>query len=385
MGTLWSIVATVRSGRRTRRPARRRASNACGAGDLVNEVEVDVEEVRLPSADGRRGVPRPSRRASSASPSLIPSLARQRSWMRCPCDSDRLVRYMERRPSRRWSTCVPGSGCSTARPAILAAVEAGHRVVRGDRRGDGPHPAHGAPAPSLPRAAWASCCRPEASATSWDHACWTWRRRPGAICRSASWPVPPSRASRPRPARAPSCTSVTATAGSAWMRSTPPRSCERSWTSGAVPSAREGVPAGESCWPGRPGRPRDRRRASARARSGAWAGPRATANGRPASPRSARPCSGPARRSSRRLRLGAGDAGAGTRETHRTGGPRRRAGGTDARWRLNRPGARYQAYASGAGPPRPGKISFSLPRTSSDSETSSPASSRAAGPRCGGR
>ena len=30
VGTLWSIVATVRSGRRTLRPASRRPSNACG-------------------------------------------------------------------------------------------------------------------------------------------------------------------------------------------------------------------------------------------------------------------------------------------------------------------------------------------------------------------
>ena len=47
VGTLWSIVATVRSGRRTGRPARRRPSNACGRRDLVHQVEIDVEEVGL--------------------------------------------------------------------------------------------------------------------------------------------------------------------------------------------------------------------------------------------------------------------------------------------------------------------------------------------------
>ena len=48
VGTLWSSVASVRSGRRTRRPASRSPSKACGRGHLVDEVEVDVEQVRLP-------------------------------------------------------------------------------------------------------------------------------------------------------------------------------------------------------------------------------------------------------------------------------------------------------------------------------------------------
>ena len=47
VGTLWSTVAMVRSGRRTLRPATRRPSKACGRGDLVDEVEVDVEDAGL--------------------------------------------------------------------------------------------------------------------------------------------------------------------------------------------------------------------------------------------------------------------------------------------------------------------------------------------------
>ena len=47
VGTLWSIVATVRSGRRTGRPCRRSPVERLGAGDLVHEVEVDVEQVGL--------------------------------------------------------------------------------------------------------------------------------------------------------------------------------------------------------------------------------------------------------------------------------------------------------------------------------------------------
>ena len=51
VGTLWSSVASVRSGRRTGgRPAQ--AVEGLRAGDLVDQVEVDVEQVRL--ALGRR-------------------------------------------------------------------------------------------------------------------------------------------------------------------------------------------------------------------------------------------------------------------------------------------------------------------------------------------
>ena len=42
----WSAVATVRSGWRTRRPRARSPENACGDGDLVDEVEVDREDRR---------------------------------------------------------------------------------------------------------------------------------------------------------------------------------------------------------------------------------------------------------------------------------------------------------------------------------------------------
>ena len=42
---LWSSVATVRSGRRTVRPFEAEAVEGLGRGDLVHEVEVDVEQV----------------------------------------------------------------------------------------------------------------------------------------------------------------------------------------------------------------------------------------------------------------------------------------------------------------------------------------------------
>ena len=44
VGTLWSTVAMVRSGRRSLRPARRRPSKACGEVTSWSEVQVDVEE-----------------------------------------------------------------------------------------------------------------------------------------------------------------------------------------------------------------------------------------------------------------------------------------------------------------------------------------------------
>ena len=45
VGTLWSSVAKVRSGRRTRAPAQPEPVEGLRAGDLVDEVEVDVEQI----------------------------------------------------------------------------------------------------------------------------------------------------------------------------------------------------------------------------------------------------------------------------------------------------------------------------------------------------
>ena len=45
VGTLWSSVATVRSGRRTGATGQAQAVEGLGAGHLVDEVEVDVEQV----------------------------------------------------------------------------------------------------------------------------------------------------------------------------------------------------------------------------------------------------------------------------------------------------------------------------------------------------
>ena len=47
VGTLWSSVATVRSGRRTGAPGLAQTVEGLGRGDLVDEVEIDVEEVGM--------------------------------------------------------------------------------------------------------------------------------------------------------------------------------------------------------------------------------------------------------------------------------------------------------------------------------------------------
>ena len=66
VGTLWSIVAIVRSGRRTRPAREPQRLERLRARHLVHEVEVDVEQRRLarPLVDDVRR-PRSSRRASA--------------------------------------------------------------------------------------------------------------------------------------------------------------------------------------------------------------------------------------------------------------------------------------------------------------------------------
>ncbi len=48
VGTLWSIVATVRSGRRTLRPASLQALKSLGRRHLVDQVQVDVKKGGTP-------------------------------------------------------------------------------------------------------------------------------------------------------------------------------------------------------------------------------------------------------------------------------------------------------------------------------------------------
>ena len=67
VGVLWSAVASVRSGRRTARPARRSAVEGLRARHLVHEVQVDVEQ----PAARPRGPPRSCRTASLASSSAL--------------------------------------------------------------------------------------------------------------------------------------------------------------------------------------------------------------------------------------------------------------------------------------------------------------------------
>ncbi len=74
VGTLWSIVATVKSGRRTFRPARQ-GPRTPGGDHLVHQVQVDVEKGRLT----RRlaydvGIPDLLKQASSAGRSCLPHL-----------------------------------------------------------------------------------------------------------------------------------------------------------------------------------------------------------------------------------------------------------------------------------------------------------------------
>ena len=67
VGTLWSSVATVRSGRRTVRPAEAEPVEGLRAGDLVDQVEVDVQQVGFARARrAPRGDPTPSGGGSAA-------------------------------------------------------------------------------------------------------------------------------------------------------------------------------------------------------------------------------------------------------------------------------------------------------------------------------
>ena len=85
-GTLWSAVATVRSGRRTVRPARRRPVEGLRRRHLVEQVEVDEEEVGL--ALGRRGRRGASQIFSVSVRGAIsgrPRRCRPRACRRAPC------------------------------------------------------------------------------------------------------------------------------------------------------------------------------------------------------------------------------------------------------------------------------------------------------------
>ena len=74
VGTLWSAVATVRSGRRTVRPASRNPSKAWG--DVTSWIEVQVDEEQVGLAVGR------------VDDVGVPDLLAERAWrhQRVDCD-----------------------------------------------------------------------------------------------------------------------------------------------------------------------------------------------------------------------------------------------------------------------------------------------------------
>ena len=156
-GTLWSAVATVRSGRRTVAPGQPQPVEGLGRGDLVDQVQVDEEEVRL--ALGRVddvGVPdllaerarsahqRPPPRCatwsmppgalySTASPALLPDedLARGASWARRRAGRPGAPRWSR----RRTAGCRPrrhlrsgGSPCCPCATTAVARARSRRRI-----------------------------------------------------------------------------------------------------------------------------------------------------------------------------------------------------------------------------------------------------------------
>ena len=126
VGTLWSAVASVRSGRRTVRPASRRPVERLRAGHLVDEVQVDVEQA------GRDlvGAPRSCRAASVACVGLLGRQLRRRpaettaSSRASPGRGSRSGGAGRRRRSRsrRGELVARPSQGSTTLPASTSAV-----------------------------------------------------------------------------------------------------------------------------------------------------------------------------------------------------------------------------------------------------------------------
>ena len=127
VGTLWSAVATVRSGRRTLRPVEPQALEGLRRGDLVDEVEVDVEQVGLAlGARGRRGGPRPSPRGCVAR--LVTSVS-DRDDLDAQLPVGGLVLddvAGDLCPRRAWPSGDPGE---TTRDAVVALLDRADEVA----------------------------------------------------------------------------------------------------------------------------------------------------------------------------------------------------------------------------------------------------------------
>ncbi len=122
VGVLWSAVASVRSGRRTVRPARRRPSNACG---LVTSCTRCRSMYSRPSARPR-APPRSSRTASSAS--LAPSQAEPRLTARKAASSPVWVLEVVRQVG------VEGHAVARCQLVALSVAHQHHRAALDERR-----------------------------------------------------------------------------------------------------------------------------------------------------------------------------------------------------------------------------------------------------------
>ena len=152
--------------------------------------------------------------------------------------------------------------------AILDAVERGAPLVRGDRRGDGPHPSRPRIGCLRARGSTGCCSTSAASATRSGRGCWRSRPPPARAPASPARAPGPRTARADRPARSRSSTSATATAASVSTRSSPTGAPHDRAVGASLPLAKarpESVP----CWglsaAGRERRPA-RRRTSPRVR-----------------------------------------------------------------------------------------------------------------------
>ena len=131
VGTLWSSVARVRSGRRTLPPGEAQPVEGLRGGDLVDQVEVDVEEVGLPLA--------------GADDVLVPDLLGQRAghalsssgrsrW--CP-RAYRLAIHNPRRQYCHMDNTSSGVGVLDKAALVLTALESGPATLAGLVAGTG--------------------------------------------------------------------------------------------------------------------------------------------------------------------------------------------------------------------------------------------------------
>ena len=210
---LWSSVASVRSGAPDRATGGAQPVERLRAGDLVQQVQVDVEQVGLA--------------LGAAHDVRVPDLLRQRashgdvlSALRPALVVALASRIVETAVSPH-GQLYSGVGVLDKAALVLAALEAGPADPRRAGPGDRPRPPDRAPAggrarvPPAGRPRPAGPVRPRPAA---GRARRGRRRGPAARGRRSG----PGLAARRRPARAPSSTAARATSGSA---SPPPSGC----------------------------------------------------------------------------------------------------------------------------------------------------------------